>query len=410
MARFRMIVHRTTFLFFSMSLQIRPTLGRSLFLLWSSHLLLDFFTGIWPIYKTIAGIDLAKAGLIAGLSGFFGEILQLFFGYFSDRGFRKKVIILGLILGSCILLITFTDDILVCFVVLLLLMLGSGSYHPAAVGFAGLLSKERKGLNILFFASGGALGLAISQLAFTKALDLYNGNSLIFLIPVAFLILFIVFYPMPEQKDNKRLSFKEFIRPLLRLKGSLFLLYITQIFNFTLFNAFMFLLPDLMYSKECHSWLCIGGGHLCFILGGAMVMIPAGYFCDKFGHKPVLLIAIVSAVVLLYGFLIQPEHSLKKTALFLTTLGGFMGIVNPIIVSWGNKLVPENPSTVSGLLMGCAWCLAHLGATWAGLITKVVSVDPIATALGILGLLLVLGFFLILFIPQPKAIRDPTIE
>jgi hypothetical protein len=52
---------------------------------------LDFFTGIWPIYKTIAGIDLAQAGLITGISGFFGEFLQPFFGYFSDRGLRKKV-------------------------------------------------------------------------------------------------------------------------------------------------------------------------------------------------------------------------------------------------------------------------------------------------------------------------------
>jgi FSR family fosmidomycin resistance protein-like MFS transporter len=393
-----------------MSLQIRPTLGKSLILLWSSHLLLDFFTGIWPIYKTIAGIDLAKAGLIAGLSGFFGEFLQLFFGYFSDRGFRKTVIILGLILASCVLWITFTSDILFSFFILLLLMLGSGSYHPAAVGFAGLLSSERKGRNILFFASGGAIGLAISQLAFTKALDLCRGHALIFLIPVAMLIGVIACYPMQGQGDNRRLSFKEFIQPLLRAKHSLVLLYITQVFNFTLITAFMFLLPDLMRSKDCHTWLCMGGGHLCFVLGGAMMMVPAGYLCDKFGHKPVLLIVMFSGLLLLYSFLIHSEHSLKKTILFLTTLGGFMGTVNPIIVSWGNKLVPESPSTVSGLLMGCAWCLANLGAAWAGLLAKAITVEPIVMTLCLLGLLLALGFFLILFVPQVKPAREPTIE
>ena len=393
-----------------MPLQIRPTLGRSLFLLWSSHLLLDFFTGIWPIYKTIAGIDLAKAGLIAGLSGFFGELLQIFFGYFSDRGFRKKVIILGLTLASCVLWITLADHILISFFILLLLMIGSGSFHPAAVGFAGMLSPERKGRNILFFASGGAMGLGISQLAFTKAIDLFEGHAFIFFIPVVLLITLIAFYPMQEQKDNRRLTLKEFIQPLLRVKSPLLLLYVTQVFNFTLITAFMFLLPDLMRSKGCHNWLCMGGGHLCFVLGGAMVMIPAGYLCDKYGHKPVLLITIFSALVLLYSFLIHPEHSLKKTALFLTALGGFMGTVNPIIVSWGNKLVPESPSTVSGLLMGCAWCLANLGATWAGLLTKVITNEPIATTLCALGFLLVLGFFLILFVPQAKPARETTIE
>lgn len=393
-----------------MPLQIRPTLGRSLFLLWSSHLLLDFFTGIWPIYKTIAGVDLAKAGLIAGLSGFFGEILQLFFGYLSDRGFRKKVIILGLVLASCILWITFTQEILISFFVLLLLMLGSGSFHPAAVGFAGMLSPKRKGRNILLFASGGAIGLAISQLAFTKALDLCGGHALIFLIPVLLLIVVIAFYPMQEQNDNRKLILKEFIQPLLRAKRPLLLLYMTQVFNFTLITAFMFLLPDLMRARECHSWLCMGGGHLCFVFGGAMLMVPAGYLCDKYGHKSVLLITIFSALFLLYSFLIQPDRSLEKTALFLTALGGFMGTVNPIIVSWGNKLVPESPSTVSGLLMGCAWCLANLGATWAGLLAKAVPFNPIATTLCLLGLLLVLGFFLILFVPQVKPVREPTVE
>jgi MFS transporter, FSR family, fosmidomycin resistance protein len=393
-----------------MPLQIRPTLGKSLFLLWSSHLLLDFFTGIWPIYKTIAGIDLAKAGLIAGLSGFFGEILQLFFGYFSDRGFRKKIIVLGLILASCVLWITFTSNLLVSFFILLLLMLGSGSYHPAAVGFAGLLSSERKGRNILFFASGGAMGLAISQLAFTKALDLCGGHALVVLIPVFLLITVIAFYPMQEQGDNRRLSFKEFTQPLLRAKRPLLLLYITQVFNFTLMTAFMFLLPDLMRSKGCHTWLCMGGGHLCFVLGGAMAMVPAGYLCDKYGHKPVLLMTIFSALLLLYSFLIQPEHSLEKTVLFLSALGGFMGTVNPIIVSWGNKLVPESPSTVSGLLMGCAWCLANLGATWAGLLAKAVTFEPMTTTLCLLGLLLVMGFFLILFFPRVEPVRDSIAE
>ncbi len=391
-----------------MPLQIRPTVGRSLFLLWGSHLLLDFFTGIWPIYKTIAAIDIAKAGLIAGLSGFFGEILQIFFGYFSDRGFRKKVIILGLLLASCVLWITFTDSILISFFILLLLMLGSGSYHPAAVGFAGLLS-EKKGRNILLFASGGAFGLAISQLAFTKAMEYCGGQALIFLIPVALAILLISFYPMQEQKDNQRLSFKEFLQPLLRSKRALLLLYATQVFNFTLMTAFMFLLPDLLRAKECHTWLCMGGGHLCFVLGAAIVLVPAGYLCDRYGHKPVLLVAIFATLLLLYAFLIQTEHALEKTALFLTCVGGFMGTINPVIVSWGNKLVPESPSTVSALLMGCAWCLANLGSTWAGLLAKSVSVDPFATTLAVLALLLLLGFFLILFIPQGKTVRETTL-
>jgi FSR family fosmidomycin resistance protein-like MFS transporter len=390
--------------------QIQPTLKRSLVLLFISHLILDFYTGIWPIYKTIAQVDLAKAGLIAGMSGFIGEVMQVFFGYFSDRGYRKRVMMLGLTLASCVLFITYTQDIWSSFFVLILLMLGSGSYHPAGAGFAGLLSADHKGRNILFFSCGGAIGLGISQLTFTKIFQSFNGHALILFIPVCLLLCIFAFYPFPEQKENRKLSWKEFFAPIRKAKRSLFLLYLTQVFNFTLFTAFIFLLPDLMRAKGCHSWLCFGGGHFSFILGSALVMIPVGFLCDKYGHKIVILTTIIFALLTLYTFLMQSELSLLQTMLFLISLGGFMGTINPILVSWGNKIVPESPSTVSGLLMGFAWCLSNFGATWAGLIAKSIAVNPITITLGLIGLLLFGGFFLILFVPSAKPVSEPTVE
>ena len=315
---------------------------------------------------------------------------------------------LGLILASSILWITFTHDILSSFFILLLLMIGSGCYHPAGAGFAGLISPDHKGRNILFFSCGGAVGLGISQLTFTKIFSLFNGHSLILFIPVLLLLVIFTLYPFPEQKENRKLTVREFFEPLRRSKRPLILLYVTQVFNFTLMTAFIFLLPDLMRSKGCHDWLCMGGGHLSFILGGAAVMIPVGYLCDRYGHKVVMLTNMFCALLLLYSFLVQPELALWKTVLFLTCLGGFMGTINPVLVSWGNKLVPESPSTVSGLLMGFAWCLSNFGATWAGLIAKSVTVEPIATALGLLGFLLVIGFFLVLFMPQAKTVPEMT--
>ncbi len=393
-----------------MSLQIRATLKRSLILLFLTHLTLDFYTGIWPIYKTIAQVDLATAGLIAGLSGFIGEVMQVFFGYFSDRGYRKRVIMFGLACASCVLMITFTKSTASAFFIMLLLMLGSGSYHPAGAGFAGLLSPDHKARNILFFACGGAVGLSISQLVFTKVFYQFNGQALILFIPVVLLLTILMLYPFPEQKENRKLSLKEFFEPIRSNKRSLLLLYASQVFNFTLFSAFIFLLPDLMRSKGCHNWLCMGGGHLSFVLGSAAVMVPVGLLCDKYGQKPVMLTTIILALLTLYSFLIQPQLNAWKTTLFLTCLGGFMGTINPILVSWGNKLVPESPSTVSGLLMGFAWCLSNFGATWAGLIAKSVDTNPIVTTLSLLGLLLVIAFFLILLVPQAKSVQQTTTD
>lgn len=364
---------------------------------------MDFFTGIWPIYKTLANVDIAQAGMIAGISGFMGEILQIFFGYFCDRGYRKRILLLGLTFASAIIWITFSNGIFNSFIILFLLMLGSGCFHPAALGIVSNLSQEKKGGTILLFASGGAIGLGISQLTFTKLMDLFDGHALILLIPLGVLFTFIFFHEFPRQTYiPPKVSFKELFQPIVNCRRPLIQLYLSQVAVQGLVLAFIFLLPDLLRARECNSWVCMGGGHLCFILGSAVMMIPAGYLCDKYGQKSVLLVVTLCAIALFYLFLSQRTLPFGWMILLLSSLGSFLGIINPIIVSWGNRLVPQSPSTVSALLMGFAWCLSNLGPAWAGFLAKSFNQEPHVNAMALMGTALVGIFLLFLFMPRQK--------
>lgn len=375
---------------------------KSLFLLWLSHLFVDFFTGIWPIYKTLAHIDIAQAGLIAGLSGFLGESMQIGFGYFCDRGHRKKVLMLGVLLASSIIWITFCKTPLSSFFVLLLLMLGSGAFHPAAAGMAGSLSRIYKGRTILFFASGGAIGLGISQLTFTRLVEYFQGHAYVILAPALLVLLLLSFHPFPELRVSKpSISIKNFFQPIMHCRKPLLLLYFSQVANQAIVISFTFLLPDILYDRGCHSWLCLGGGHFCFILGSAATMIPAGYLCDRFGHRSILLAVVAIASLLFYTFLTQNMLSFSLSTFFLATLGAFLGIINPIIVSWGNRLVPEHPSTVSALLMGFAWCVGNLGPMLAGIIAKIFNNYHIA--MGFMGIFILTVLVLVFFMPKESS-------
>ncbi|MBI2742761.1 MAG: MFS transporter [Chlamydiales bacterium] len=387
------------------------SLTKSLWFLWLSHLFMDFFTGIWPIYKTLANIDIAQAGLIAGVSGFLGEIFQVLFGYFSDRGYRKRVLLLGLVLSSSILWITFAQGISGSFLLLLLLMLGSGSFHPAAMGMAGALAGEKKkGSSILFFASGGAIGLGISQLAFTKLREVFQGHALIVFAPLLILIVLLIFHQFPKQVfAQPTLSLRGFFQPIMHCRKPLLLLYLSQVAVQGLVLSFMFLLPDILATRKCDSWLCMGGGHLCFVLGSALTMVPAGWLCDKYGQKKVLLTVVCGAGLLFYTFLTHPATSIGQIALMLSGLGAFLGIINPIIVSWGNRLVPESPSTVSALLMGFAWCFSNLGPAFAGFLAKFYVEEPYLNAIASLGGLLFLIFFFVLFMPRPEMAKKAVL-
>lgn len=381
--------------------------GKSLLVLWFAHLIMDFFTGIWPIYKTIAHIDLVQAGLIAGISGFIGEILQLWFGYLSDRGHRKKILILGLILASSIVWITFTSTIFSSFWILLLLMLGSGSFHPAGMGYAGSLSQEHKGKTILLFASGGAVGLGISQIVFTKVMYASNGHALILLIPVLLILIIIAFHKFPTSTmDSLTNSQKGILAPFVTAWKPLSLLYLTQISTYMVGSALLFLLPDLMLTKTSSQWLVMGGAHLCFILGSACALPPVGFLCDRFGQKKILPYFISGAFILFYILLKTPVFTSLGVVLVLVLLGAFMQSINPIIVSLGHTIIPNNPSTISALLMGCAWCFTNFGPTCAGFLCQRFEQQAVVHTLSWMGLLLIASLLFSLLIPSPTVLEE----
>ena len=68
-----------------------------LLLFWCGHFLIDFMIGIWPVYKTLAGMDLRVAGVMTAVAVAFGEGSQLFFGPFGDYGYKRSILIFAFI-------------------------------------------------------------------------------------------------------------------------------------------------------------------------------------------------------------------------------------------------------------------------------------------------------------------------
>ena len=81
----------------------------------------------------MAHLDLAKAGMISAGCAFVGEGLQIVFGSLSDKGYRKLLLILGLITTAASTLLAYTHSYPFIFGLFLLTCLGLGAFHPAAV-------------------------------------------------------------------------------------------------------------------------------------------------------------------------------------------------------------------------------------------------------------------------------------
>lgn len=386
----------------------------TLFLIWLSHFSVDFMIGIWSIYKTIAGLDLALAGLISGLAAFVGEGMQMIFGPLSDKGFRKKLIIGGTLTSCAGVFLAYTSNYWVVGFVFLLVCISSGAFHPSAVSLVGSLTQKRKALFITLFASGGSLGLAASQLIFSKAYFALDGNTVFLLIPTLILIISMLYLGLAGPDINtgsKKIDFKTLFSFF--TKRELLLLYIAQVCSQALLWGTIFLLPDVLVCREYESWVCLGGGHLFFILGAAMMVVPSGYLADKYSPRAVVAGSLTVAMLCFYSFLLNPNMDTPVLVFMVFMLGAFLGISNPIIVAMGNRLVPDKPGMVSAFLLGLAWCVSEgLGQAGGGFLTRFFIEDAPARALCVLGILFAIGIIAIYKTKENGEIESssPTIE
>lgn len=383
----------------------------ALTLLWIGHFLVDFMIGIWSVYKTMIGMDLAVAGILAAICSFAGEGSQMFFGNLCDRGWRKILIAGGVFLTAASILLSFTDNYYLLFVLLLSTCIGSGAFHPSAVAFVSSLTQVQKGLFISIFASGGSLGIAVSQLVFSKTYLSMDGNTLILLIPsIALLVIFALLgYCKKEEIANTTVKAPfgmKFFRDYFRNR-SLRMLYLSQVCHQTIMWGTVFLLPDVLMARGYDEDIALGGGHMAFIIGSVFTMIPSGLLADRTSSKGVMLGCGVVAMVLYFSFLLVPTLSPVLLIVTLLFTGAVLGPIQPLAVALGNQIGKENPGMVSAFTMGLVWCVSEtVGPAGSGLISKLFVEDAAAKSLMIFGMLFPVMLYAMLQLPYIS--REPS--
>jgi FSR family fosmidomycin resistance protein-like MFS transporter len=385
----------------------------TLILLWLGHFLVDFMLGIWPVFKTLSALDLGFAGIMASCCAFLGEGSQLLFGRLTDKGHHKRLIAIGLLMTASSALLAFSQSYFMLFLFLILTCIGSGAFHPSSVAFIGSLTDKQKGLFISIFASGGALGMAFSQTVFSHTYAYLNGNTFPLIVPTFLLLILLIFFGY-----HKKESFPGFAceRPPLSLKyfreyfqdPALKRLYLTQVCNQTIFWATIFLLPDVLSTREYEDSVAFGGGHMALIIGSAFMMIPSGYLADRFSSRSVILVSSLSGMILFYAFLLLPFLETIYLIPLLLIAGSFLGVVQPVAVALGNDLGRKNPGLVSAFTMGLVWCVSEtIGPAGGGLLSKLFVEDAPAKALMILGALFPMKIYAAYRLPKPAQESSP---
>lgn len=343
-----------------------------------AHILADFMgMSVWPVYKTLAGLDVAKAGWIATVIAMSGTALQPLFGSIADRFGPRRVILLGAFLTSFAMLLGpladqrstldsllpslfgFSGFYLVLFIILAAGRLGQDMFHPAGAGIAGSFSMKRGSMFLALFIAVGSIGFGLSQIAFRTAYNHLSHHTEILLIPVAVLWTLVWVWCRPvEVMQTQRKSIFASLRALRPVSGPILVLFLILAISQGLLSGLFFLLPEFAHEKGYPSWLGQGGAFGLIILGATIFMVPMGHLADRLGRRRTL-IAMTILSALSYQAIVNLTLPMWGFIILCIAGGAFLGTVNPLGVAFGQQIAPrENVSIVSAILMGWAWCLA----------------------------------------------------
>lgn len=378
------------------------------FLIWISHFMMDFMLGVWPVYKTIAHIDLVIAGWIASLSLFFGEGFQLYFGYLSDKGYAKKLLVVGIGLTATIPFLSFVENEWVLFAMVLCAFVGSGAFHPSGSGLITIGESSHQSFLVALFACGGMAGAASSQIVYTFVYYQFPEKVSLLFVPVLLCTVCCACFSFPKNTLLKsKVNIREILNAIKPQKVKLILLYIIHVLLQIVVLSFAFLLPDILMIKNYETWFCLGGGYFCFIMGSVLTSLPIGHCVDKIGYRLVLMTIVVASLILLYLFLALESLSLALPIVLLFLLGGTMGVIVPVVVAGGIQNVPsQTRSFVSALYMGGTSCLAGFGPILASLVaTSFENQGPIIALQGF-SLLFIFSLGLIYFLPDTAPLSE----
>lgn len=342
-----------------------------------AHIMIDFMgLSVWPVYKTLAGLDVAKAGWIATVIGMSGTALQPIFGSIADRFGARRVILLGTLLTSLALLLGPLADYraildqslptlfglsgfyLVIFIILAAGRLGQDMFHPAGAGLAGSFSARRGSTFLAIFIAVGSIGYGLSQIGFRTAYNHLGHHTEILFLPVMILWFFIWKWCRPvEEHQSQRISVIASLAALKPVAGSIFALFLILAISAGVNSGLFFLMPEFAHEKGYPTWIGQGGAFGLIVLGATVFMVPMGHLADRIGRRRTLMaIMILSAIS--YHALVRLTLPAPAFVLLCILGGAFLGTVNPLGVAFGQRIAPpQNVSIVSAILMGWAWCL-----------------------------------------------------
>ena len=370
------------------------------------HFLIDIYSGFFPVYLVIAGLDPVAAATISAVATFVGNAVQPFLGYLSDRIRGKLPVFAGILVGSvCMSCIGLTDDYGALFVLLLLGKLGISLFHPAGASISGAAGRSRREFGFSVFTTIGTLGYALSHPTFSLVTAAI-GTRMSYLLALPGVVCAISYLLLGNIKIEGRgvaIPIAEMRRIFLTHVRELTILFLIM----TLRQAFVMGI-SFFIAKLCAQWgferVLYSTANTVFLFAGAGGIFLAGILAHRLRGRTILLISLTTFIPFYAAFLFfGHQGNVILSFLFLGITGFVVYSSHVANVVMGHRIVPEMTSTVSGLLMGFAWSTANFSQPLVAVLDGTVSMLPgLMSGFALITVLPLLAALLALLLPSRR--------
>lgn len=337
----------------------------ALVLLMLAHGLVDAFASLiqplWPDLQR--GLDL-DAGAIqwAYLTwNLANSVSQLLFGYWGDRYRRRWLIWAGPAIAMlCLGSIGLVDSLTMLNVLLVVGGLGIAAFHPEAAAMAGASTPGNRSRAMSLFAVGGFLGQATGPIYSGVVSTQFGMPALALSIPMGLAALGLLGLGLgrvPEEPEAPRgghpIAWPEILRG--RGQGLVLVLLIGMLRVLPAMGvplALAFMLKGRGDSNEQ-----IGLAQSIFLAGIGGGNLGCALFVRRASERRILWSLPLPLALLLA---IVPSTRFGFLLINLGVAGLFLGATMPILVSYGQQLLPEGRRTASSITMGVTWGLGGL--------------------------------------------------
>lgn len=391
-----------------------PTVLSLLIFAAATHFLVDTAAGtlnpLWPRLDAHYHLVAWQSAALFFLWQMTTSVSQFWFGWFGDRFHARWLLWVGPLAAitglSCIGL---TESPLVLATLLTFAGLGIAAYHPEAAALAGGCAPEHRSRAMSIFTTGGFLGQATGPIYSGSLVDRLGLPGMTWSILVG-LLAAAVLVPLgrgalhqPAPQLHRAVSFRDAIRGR---GASLLLVLLIGSLRIVAAGGVPVLLGYLLQAREANA-AQTGGVQSAFMLGIGLGGLACATLVQHQHERLILwLCPLVVAPVLVTIPLAGGVPLVGAVAL----AGLLLGISMPVLISYGQQLMPDRQRMASSITMGVSWGLG--GAMVSMVLATCKYAERFEPAFAVFALATAISSLLCVWLPligpAPASARWPT--